>query len=70
MHLITLKVCLYKGNSSDKTTMQKSFQLDQTFMNKVEKTSITHIYLELNTQLFGMICFYIEEVVAEILLIK
>ena len=32
-------MCLYKGHTSDKTTLQKSFKLDQPFMNNVEKTS-------------------------------
>ena len=30
---------IYKGHMSDKTTMQKSYKLDQAFMNNIEKTS-------------------------------
>ena len=31
------KVCVYKGHTSDKATMQKSFKLYQAFMNYVDK---------------------------------
>ena len=32
-------LCVSKDHASEKTTMQKSFKLDQAFMNNVEKTS-------------------------------
>ena len=35
---LTQLVTVYKGHMSDKTTMPKSFKLDQAFMNNVEKS--------------------------------
>ena len=40
------KVCVHKGHTSDKTTVQKCFKLDQAFMNNVEKTSNCVLSLE------------------------
>ena len=35
------KYCVYKGHTSDKIAMQKSFTFDQAFMNNAEKIIIT-----------------------------
>ena len=52
---------IYKGHTSDKTSMQKSFKLDQAFMNNVEKTpncifksgTLSLRYFEYVNTLFG-----------------
>ena len=38
------EACVYKGHTSDKTTVPKSFKLDQALMNYAEKNN-THVKL-------------------------